>query len=89
MNRKLDKMGNAWADFAYDVTLKGQADDEWKDTIEQRIDDQQLTNMEMRIIDQMAEMERSHQKSQEKMQKMQEKIDLLLERRSMDEDSDY
>ena len=47
---------------------------------------QQLTDMEMRMTEQMAEMERSHQQSQ---QKMQEKIDLLLERRGMDEESDY
>jgi tRNA C32,U32 (ribose-2'-O)-methylase TrmJ len=89
MNRKLDNMGIAWSDFAYDVTMKGQADDEWKETIEQRIEDHtnhQLTDMEMRMTEQMAEMKRSHQQSQ---QKMQEEIDLLLERRGMDEESDY
>ena len=74
-------MGIAWSDFAYDMLMKGQAHDEWKETIEQRIE----TDKEM-MTEQMAEIRRNHEKSQ---QKMQEKIDLLLERRGADEESDY
>ena len=69
--------------------MKGQANDDWKETIEQRIEDhtsQQLTDMEIRMAEQMAEIGRNHEKNQ---QKMQEKIDLLLERRGRDEESDY
>ena len=46
--------------------MKGQANDDWKETIEQRIEDhtsQQLTDMEIRMAEQMAEIGRNHEKS--------------------------
>lgn len=57
-------MGTVWSDFAYDVTMKWQADNEWKETIEQRIEDHrnQRTDMEMRITEYMAEIEWSYLK---------------------------